>query len=50
MLSDKGKEFSRQSAAAWRDAAVAGGADPDAADRAAAGAAAFYTGEPPPSV
>ncbi len=48
MLSDEGKDFSRQSAAAWRSASVAGGADPDAADRAAAGAAAFYTGETAP--
>ena len=48
MLSDQGKDFSRQSAAAWRDASVAGGAAPDAADRAAAGAAAFYTGDTPP--
>jgi len=48
MLSDEGKDFSRQSAAAWRNASVAGGAAPDAADRAAAGAAAFYTGETAP--
>jgi len=48
MLSDEGKDFSRQSAAAWRDASVAGGAAPAAADRAAAGAAAFYTGETAP--
>ena len=45
MFSDEGKNFSRQSGAAWRDASVAGGAAPDAADRAAASVAAFYTGE-----
>lgn len=48
MLSDEGKDFSRQSAAAWRDASVAGGTASDVADRAAAGAAAFYTGETAP--
>lgn len=48
MLSDEGKRFSRQSAAAWRDASVAGGADPEAAERAAAVCAAFYTGETAP--
>ncbi len=48
MLSDEGKAFSRHSGAAWREASVAGGASADSADRAAAGAVAFYTGEPAP--
>ena len=48
MLSDEGKGFSLQSGEAWREASVAGGTAPDAADRAAANVAAFYTGETAP--
>jgi uncharacterized protein YndB with AHSA1/START domain len=44
MVSDEGKDFSRQSGAAWLEAAIAGGAAPDEATRAATTTIAFYTG------
>ncbi len=44
VLSDEGREFVALSGAAWGDAQVAAGADPDAARAAAARTVAFYTG------
>ena len=44
--SPDGKAFMRGSSQAWREAAVAAGADPDAARSAARRTTAFYTGEP----
>ncbi len=45
---EEGKAFFRQSAAAWGEADIARGEDPDQARAAAARTAAFYTGEAPP--
>lgn len=47
MLSDEGKSFSQRSSEEWAKAHVADGADPDAAERAAATTAAMYMGEMP---
>lgn len=49
MVSDEGREFTRQSSAAWRDASVAAGTDPEAASAAADRTTAFYTGESAPA-
>lgn len=48
MMSDEGKSFSRESGAAWGEAAIAGGDEPAAAERAAATVIGFYTGETAP--
>jgi uncharacterized protein YndB with AHSA1/START domain len=42
--SDEGREFITRSSEAWRDASIAAGTDPAAADAAAARTTAFYTG------
>ncbi len=47
--SEEGKQFITLSSAAWRDASIAAGTDPDMARAAAAGTTAFYTGAPEPS-
>ena len=44
MMSEEGKSFSRRSSEAWRDADIAGGADPAAAKAAADRTTAAYTG------
>ena len=44
MMSEEGKSFSRQSSDAWRDANIAGGADPETARAAADRTTAAYTG------
>jgi uncharacterized protein YndB with AHSA1/START domain len=44
MMSDEGKSFMRQCSEEWRRAAIAGGADPDAAKAAADQTTAAYTG------
>lgn len=44
MMSEEGKTFSRQSSGAWRDANIAGGADPAEAAAAADRTTAAYTG------
>jgi uncharacterized protein YndB with AHSA1/START domain len=44
--SDAGKQFVTLSSDGWRDAAIAGGADPDAARAAADRTTAAYTGAP----
>lgn len=49
VMSGEGRDFVRQSSEAWRDASVAAGTDPAAADAAAARTTAFYTGEAPPA-
>ncbi|MBT2187540.1 SRPBCC family protein [Sphingobium nicotianae] len=46
--SDDGKGFMRASAAAWAEAHIAGGEDPDTARAMAARTARFYTGEGAP--
>ncbi len=43
---EEGKAFVRGCSAAWGEAAIAAGSDPDAACAAARRTAAFYTGEP----
>lgn len=43
---EEGKAFVRGVSAAWGEAAIAAGSDPDAARAAARRTAAFYTGEP----
>ena len=43
---EEGKAFVRGCSAAWGEAAIAGGEDPDAARAAAGRTAAFYLGEP----
>jgi uncharacterized protein YndB with AHSA1/START domain len=43
---DQGKAFIRQSSDGWRQADIAGGADPEASTAAANRTAGFYTGEP----
>ena len=43
---EEGKAFVRGCSAAWGEAAIAAGSDPDAARAAARRTAAFYTGEP----
>jgi uncharacterized protein YndB with AHSA1/START domain len=48
MASDAGRDFVAQASRAWRDASVAAGTDPAAADAAEAGSTAFYTAAPPP--
>lgn len=45
-VSSEGLSFMTGSSEAWRDAAVAGGDDPEAAGAAAARTTAFYTGAP----
>jgi uncharacterized protein YndB with AHSA1/START domain len=47
MASDEGRTFMRRSSDGWRDAAIASGADPDAARAAASRTIAAYTGEAP---
>ena len=42
--SDEGREFITRSSEAWRDASIAAGTDPDAAEAAAARTTAAYTG------
>jgi len=44
MMSEDGKSFVRQSSDLWRVAAIAGGADPDAAKAAADRTTAAFTG------
>jgi uncharacterized protein YndB with AHSA1/START domain len=44
MMSDEGKSFMAQCSEAWREAAIAGGADPEAAKAAADRTTAAYTG------
>ena len=45
-LSDEGRDFNTRSSAAWGDASVAAGTDPEAAARAVANTTAFYAPEP----
>ncbi len=45
-MSSDGKAFMAGSSEAWGEAAIAAGADPDAARAAASRTTAFYTGEP----
>ncbi|QIG39709.1 polyketide cyclase [Microbacterium sp. 4R-513] len=47
MLTDEGKQFTRASADAWREAHIGDGADPEVASRAADATAAAYMGEMP---
>jgi uncharacterized protein YndB with AHSA1/START domain len=47
MASEEGRTFMKRSSDRWRDAAVAAGADPEAARAAAARTIAAYTGEAP---
>lgn len=48
-MSDDGKAFIKECAAAWGRAAIAGGAPQQLAEAAAANTAAFYCGEPEPN-
>ena len=43
--SDEGREFTTRCSEAWRDASIAAGTDPAAAEAAAARTTAAYTGE-----
>jgi uncharacterized protein YndB with AHSA1/START domain len=45
LAGEEGQAFIRQSSAAWADAAIADGTDPDQAHAAAANTTAFYLGE-----
>ncbi len=42
--SAEGRRFVELSSEGWRDASIAAGTDPDAAQRAAVGVTRFYTG------